>query len=89
MKYVFILNSVAGKGKIAKDTAAGAVLIAAIFAVLVGIAILGVKALFSGKSKKGGFFSKLNPKNWFGKKAAPAPIKTEKTSFWSKLKFWK
>ena len=35
------------KGKIAKDTAAGAVLIAAIFAVLVGIAILGQPEAFS------------------------------------------
>ena len=34
------------KGKIAKDTAAGAVLIAAIFAVLVGIAILGQPEAF-------------------------------------------
>ena len=34
------------KGKVAKDTAAGAVLIAAIFAVLVGIAILGQPEAF-------------------------------------------
>lgn len=34
------------KGKIAKDTAAGAVLVAAIFSVCVGISILGQKAAF-------------------------------------------
>lgn len=34
-------------GKIAKDTAAGAVLVAAIFAVCVGVAVLGQKAAFS------------------------------------------
>lgn len=34
------------KGKIAKDTAAGAVLIAAVFAVCVGVAILGQKDAF-------------------------------------------
>lgn len=34
------------KGKIAKDTAAGAVLVAAIFAVCVGISILGQKEAF-------------------------------------------
>lgn len=34
------------KGKIAKDTAAGAVLIAAVFAVLVGIAVLGQPEAF-------------------------------------------
>ncbi len=35
-------------GKIAKDCAAGAVLVAAIFAVCVGIAVLGQKAAFLG-----------------------------------------
>lgn len=34
------------KGKIAKDTAAGAVLVAAIFAVCIGVSILGQKAAF-------------------------------------------
>lgn len=34
------------KGKIAKDAAAGAVLVAAVFAVCVGIAVLGQKAAF-------------------------------------------
>lgn len=54
----------------------------------IGIGILGVKMLFRGKGKKGGFLSKLNPLNWLSK-TKHSVVKPVKTSIWSKLKFWK